>query len=192
MPAVINNALMGAIKDSLKQLIIAALLPSATAIGSKFASGSWLKWFESPWVRFVLALVVFFLIFKMRKVVKSYGKTELASGSIPPDGWEELKRISHDNVIWVVLRDGRGRDANRLFPRNDPRPREICIKTPAVCPNCETELKETRRFWGGFTWHCIKCEFKKHSKASFYEASKNVERLARREIESSTGFSSDG
>jgi hypothetical protein len=114
MPAVINNALIGTIKDSLKQLIIAALLPSATAIGSKIVSGSWLKWFESPWVQFALALVVFFLIFKMRKVVKSYGKMELASGSIPPYGWEELTRIDYANVRWVILRDGRGPDARRI------------------------------------------------------------------------------
>jgi hypothetical protein len=133
-------------------------------------------------VRFCLTLM-----FKRREVI------EPAGGSIPPNGWEELKeRIPHDDVIWVIRRDGRGRDANRLFPKNDPRPSQICIKTPAVCPNCATELKETRRFWGGFTWHCINGDFKKQSKVSFCKASKDVELLARRKIESSTGFSSDG
>lgn len=181
------------IKDSLKQWIPTALPLIVASIGSWITSGSLFKWVELPWVWFALALVFCsILFFKRYKVVKSYGETEFASGSIPPYGWEELKRISHDNVIWVVLRDGRSRDANRLFPRNDPRPSQICIKTPAVCPNCTTELKETRRFWGGFTWHCINGDFKKHSKVSFYKASKDVELLARRKIESSTGFSSDG
>lgn len=180
------------IKDVLKTLIIPALAP----IGSKIATGSWLKWFEylSLWVWFAILALVFFLIFILQryKVVRSYGKTEFASGSIPSNGLEELKeRIPHDDVIWVVRRDGRGRDANRLFPRNDPRPSQICIKTPAVCPNCATELKETH-VWSGFTWHCINGDFKKHSKVSFYKASKDVELLARRKIEGSTGFSSDG
>ncbi len=183
--------------DVLKRLIFVTLAPPAVAIGSKLATGSWLKWFEflPLWVWFFLVTLVFcsILIFKRYKVVGSYGKTELASGSIPPHGWERLPRthwIHYDGVVWPVLRDGRGRDANRLFRRND-RPREICIKPQPACPHCETELKETQRFWGGFTWHCIGCEFKKHSKVKFDEASEKVKLLARRN-ESTTGLSSDG
>ena len=182
------------IKDSFKQLIIAALTPVAVAIGSKIATGRWLEWFEflPLWVWFVILALFFFLpiIYKRHKVVKSYGKPEAWSISIPPYGWVELKRIPYDDVVWVVQRDGPGPDARRMFPRNDPRPSEIRIATPARCPNCETELKEKHRFFGGFLRYCIKCGFKKRSKGSFYDTSKNVELLARREIERTTGFSS--
>jgi ribosomal protein L37AE/L43A len=122
------------------------------------------------------------------KEVKSHGKLKACSISEPPYGWEELTRMLYNDVKWVVQRDGRGPDARRLIPRSDPRPSMIHIEIPARCPNCGTELKEDRRFLRGFTWHCISCGFKKHSKANLYEASKNVEFLARREIEKGSGF----
>lgn len=181
-------------KDSLKQLIITALSPVAVAIGSKIATGSWFEWFEflPLWVWFFILALIFCLpiLYKRYKVVKVYGTSKAWSISVPPYGWDELTRIPYDDVVWVVQRDGRGPDARRLFPRNDPRPSEIRIATPARCPKCVTELKEKRRFFGGFLRYCIKCGFKKRSQESFYDTSKNVELLARREIEKTTGFSS--
>lgn len=181
------------IKDSLKQWIPTVLSSVVALIGSRITSGSWLKWFEFPLVWFMVAFVFCLsLIFRRYKVVKSHGKTERASGSIPPHGWEELTRIDYDNVTWVILRDGRGLDARRISPKNDPRPSEIRAKTPPVCPNCATELKETRRVWGGFKWHCINCKFKKRSKVGFCEVREDAELIARRRVEEGGGFSSNG
>jgi len=127
-------------------------------------------------------------VFSRHKEVKSHGKLKACSISEPPYGWEELTRMLYKDVKWVVQRDGRGPDARRLIPRNDPRPSMIHIEKPARCPNCETELKEDRRLLRGFIWHCINCGFKKRSKVNFQEASKNVELLLRREIEKGSGF----
>ena len=127
-------------------------------------------------------------VFSRYKEVKRHGKLMACSISEPPYGWEELTRMLYGDVKWVVQRDGRGPDAGRLIPRSDPRPSVIHVATPARCPNCETELKEDNHFLRGFTWHCIGCGFKKRSKANFYETSKNVELLARREIEKGSGF----
>ena len=188
-----KDFLKDTIKDSLKQLIITALSPVAVAIGSKIATGSWLEWFEflPLWVWFIILSLVFCLpiAYKRHKSVKSYGTSEAWSISAPPYGWEELTQIPYHDVVWVAQRDRRGPDARRMFPRNDPRPSEIRIATPARCPKCETELKEKPLILGGFLWYCIKCNFKKRSKESFHDTSKNVELLARREVEETTGFS---
>jgi hypothetical protein len=189
-----KDFLKDTIKDSLKQLIITALSPAAVAIGSKIATGSWLEWFEflPLWFWFLILALVFCLpiVYKRHKVIKSYDTSQAWSTSVPPYEWEELTRIPYDDVVWVVQRDGRGPDARRMFPRNDPRPSEIRIATPARCAKCETELKEKRRFLGGFLRYCIKCSFKKRCRESFYDTSKSVELLARREIGKTTGFSS--
>ena len=181
------------IKDSFKQLIIATFTPVAVAIGSKIATGSWLEWFKSLplWVLVIILVLGFFLavIYKRHKVVKSYDKSKASSISIPPYGWVEFKRIPYDDVVWIVQRDGLGPDSRRIFPRNDPRPSQIRIDIPARCPKCETELKEIRRILGGYIRSCIRCGFKKRSKVSFYETSKDVERLARNDVEKTTGFS---
>lgn len=173
-------------------LIIAALTPLAATIGSKIATGSWLIWFEflPLWVWFSIAVPIacLILIFKRDK------GTKLCGVAVPRYGWEEYTRIDYDGVRWVILRDGRGPDAKRVFPRNNPRPSQIRIEIPPRCPNqnCDTGLRETEHSWGGFTWNCINCEFKKRSKASFCEASKDVELLARRRVAEDGGFNLGG
>jgi len=37
------------------------------------------------------------------------------------------------------------------------------VETPPRCPKCETELEETRSFWGGYIWKCVNCGFKKET-----------------------------
>jgi hypothetical protein len=180
MMKVVEDILVDALKDSIKDVIkdklkvlISIFLPQIFNLaGLVFPMGGFSAWLQSLpawWWLIFSALILFGFT-----VVAIYKRI----------------RIPYNDVIWIVQRDGRGPDARRLIPRNDPRPSEIQIATPARCAKWETELKEKRRFLGGFLRYCIKCGFKKRSEESFYDTSKNVELLARREIEKTTGFSS--
>ncbi len=202
---VVKDILRDALKDSIKDIIkdklkvlISIFLPQIFNVaGLLLPMGGFSAWLQSlpswSWLTFSALILLGFTvvaIYKRTQTMLGHCNPIAASVSVPPYGWEELTRIPYDDVVWVVQRDGRGADARRLFPRNDPRPSEIRIATPARCPKCETELKEKPRFLGGFLRCCIKCGFKKRSKESFDDTSRNVELLARREIEKTTGFSS--
>jgi hypothetical protein len=205
MMKVVEDILVDALKDSIKDVIkdklkvlISIFLPQIFNLaGLVFPMGGFSAWLQSlpAWWWLIFSALILFgftvvAIYKRIQTMLGHSNPSAASVSVPPYGWEELTRIPYDDVIWIVQRDGRGPDARRLIPRNDPRPSEIQIATPARCAKCETELKEKRRFLGGFLRYCLKCGFKKRSEESFYDTSKNVELSARREIEKTTGFSS--
>jgi hypothetical protein len=55
---------------------------------------------------------------------------------------------------------------------------DIETQIPPRCPHCDTELKEEKNFLGGYTWKCIRNDFKKRSKRSFYSVVDDIDSLA--------------
>jgi ribosomal protein L37AE/L43A len=62
-------------------------------------------------------------------------------------------------------------------------PHDLDIDTPPRCPKCETEIEQTRSFWGGYVWKCVKCGFQKRNRESYYREGERAEKIARREFE---------
>ncbi|OGW04505.1 MAG: hypothetical protein A2889_01250 [Nitrospinae bacterium RIFCSPLOWO2_01_FULL_39_10] len=205
MIKVIKEILVDAVKDSIKDFIkdrikvLLTLLPQVFNLAGLLIplndSTSWLHSLP-PLYWFIFSVIIFssfITVATIKSINSSHEQSRIAPASLssPPYGWEELTRSHYENVVWIVQRDSRGPDARRVFPRKDPRPSQIRIGIPARCPKCGTELKEKHLFLGGFLRYCIKCDFKIKSKFSFHETSKDVEILARNEVEKTTGFSSD-
>ena len=65
----------------------------------------------------------------------------------------------------------------------DLTPIRIRVSLTPRCPECETELEESKNFWGGYKWNCVKCNWNKRSKDNFSTIYKQVERIVQREME---------
>ena len=59
----------------------------------------------------------------------------------------------------------------------------IEVEIPPRCPQCKTELEETKKFWGGYKWGCVNCGFTKKNSESWYIERDRVEKIAKRKFE---------
>lgn len=91
--------------------------------------------------------------------------------------------IDHEGVRWRVLVP-----ASDIFgPTKIPiDPLEVDVEPTPRCPACGAEL-EAKKGWFGFTWWCIRGDFKKWFNPSFVKAAHCAAKLARRENEKRNG-----
>ena len=87
---------------------------------------------------------------------------------------------SYAGVIWIV----RAPKPSEL----DLEPPEITasdleLETPPRCPKCETEIEQSRSFWGGYVWKCVKCGFHKRNSDSYYREEERARKIAKRHWE---------
>ena len=103
---------------------------------------------------------------------------EILISHTPLCGWVSIGELSFVGARWRVLTP-----APLPWDEFDPlaiSPSYIEIATPPRCPNCGTEIEESRNFWGKYIWLCVNCKWKvKHSKSYFYESTR-AKKIAKR------------
>ena len=84
--------------------------------------------------------------------------------------------LSYLGVLWKVC----------VYEQHKPRFLDISLDVkvtiPPKCPNCRTELEESKCFFRKYCWECVKCGFKKRNKDDFTLESQRVTRIARSEL----------
>jgi len=148
-----------------------------------------LRWFEqipASWgiVSGFVMLAWFVVILICRRINclrEPYARTGVF---FPPTfGWISLGELPYRGVVWRIRVDAPGSSG-----ASDPN--EIDLSTieaevPPKCPECQTEIEESRSFWGGYLWRCVNCRFKKRNRDSYFRTQARVEKIARRRFEES-------
>jgi len=164
-------------------LIVIFLTPTVLAARSKLQTGNWLAWTErlslSTVGWFVGTIALWFMAVGVRRRLRcmSEGSVGISSARAPLGGWVEVGAVSYAGVKWR-LRAPRGVPYS-VRPAS-VEAAELEADLPPRCPRCETEVEENPRFWGGYSWSCIRCGFRKHNRDSYYLEASRAERLARR------------
>lgn len=170
-------------------LLVSLLTPVAVAVGSKIVTDDWTKWFrlipKPAWVILGLVILLWVVIILIRKRLKRLEELNAGPAAIvtffPRYGWMEVAKLNYAQVVWRV-------HAPTPFPwtafePSNIAPSSIEVATPPRCPNCETELEESRSFVVGYVWRCVRCGFKKRNRDSYYREAERAEKIARREWE---------
>ncbi len=168
-------------------ILLAFLIPIITGIGSKVSTGNWWVWFTSVpttlWVIVVIIILLWIIIISIRYRVRQLhkdGHSLISIISIPYGGWRDVGKIRYADVIWIV------RVPATPWYELDPKPitaYDLDLQTPPRCPKCETEIEQTKSFWGGYIWKCVKCGFQKRNSESYYREAERAEKIARRDFE---------
>jgi len=170
-------------------LLVAVLTPITIGIVSKINSGDWMKLFglipNKLWIVFGLVIFLWIVIIVIRRRIKQLQKSNAGPRifviSTPPFGWINIGKLNYAGVVWRIRAS-----APPPWESFNPlrvSPSSIEVETPPRCPECETELEESQRFWGGYIWKCVGCGFLKKNRDSYYKESKRAEKIARRKWE---------
>jgi ribosomal protein L37AE/L43A len=165
---------------------ILAMAPVVSLI-SFLKTGEWMSylklisfWF---WILLVVILVLLFIfrnIFTRVKVVSKLNNPNELIKIIrnPPGGWDNLGYEQYQGVLWNV------RSPVNFYRRDFLNGSKIDIdkidiQVPPHCPKCKVDLIQKHRLINGYLWKCVGCRFRKGSKLSFYESSKNVKKIVK-------------
>lgn len=168
-------------------LLLALLTPVVIALGSWLATGSWLTWlrqipmpvFVGIGMLFVLWIVPALLRRRVVRKRKSGARGAQVCLAYPR---MEYGRMEHAGVQWKVLVPA---PTPQLYPTREPvlDVDRVEIDTPPLCPACNTELEESERYFGGYTWSCVRCAHKTKAKDSYHREAERAERIAKSLIE---------
>ena len=81
-----------------------------------------------------------------------------------------IATIDHSDVKWEI---------GMPYPRCSNKS-QLHAKLPPRCPECQTELDQEKSKVGGYVWKCVRCNFKKRNKKSYWAEQEGVEKIARR------------
>lgn len=166
-------------------LVLLALTPAFTLLGSKIASDDWLKWLRSMpswafWLFFgvIFAWLVIGIIVRRVRHLRARNEPSFPGIiGIPSWGYVTLAKLGHLGVSW-----------NIIVPALPPwetvslksvRGAIVDVETPPHCPKCDTELEEAETFFGSYRWSCVRCGFMIKHSSSFYSESTRVQKIAR-------------
>jgi hypothetical protein len=183
--SIMKRMIESLLKDLIRPLLLLALAPSATALGSRIATGDWTKWFrlipKPVWIGLVLVILVWVAIILIRKRLKQIRESDagppVAVSVVSLYGTVSIATVDRAGVLWGVHAH---RPSPFPFEPSDIHPSSIYVIPPPTCPKCETELEESHSFWGGYVWRCVRCGFKKRNQDSFSREAERAERIARR------------
>ena len=115
------------------------------------------------------------------------GRRKRARGPGPAIGHGQLTSVrkvlelTHAGVMWYVVRwHGPNEWADQPIPLDRVA---LHVQTPPRCPECLTELDQSQRFWGSWTWSCPACDFEVRARQDFELESMRAMKLAKREVE---------
>jgi len=161
---------MSSFKNLVLKLLFLLLAPSVATIGLRLAQ---FDWFDFPYIWLVIPISVIvisiiIIIIRFRQI----GSGNIGGLVMGVHDYPTRYEYPHEGVIWHIgIRD-------LAMSASD-----VEVKTPPRCPKCKTELGQSKSFWGGRKWKCPRGDFMKKSKKSFYEISKSLEKIVRRDWE---------
>ena len=133
-----------------------------------------------------------FIISCIKKLIKKLREPQIYGAPvvgkrIPLFGYTKIGTIKYAGVKWQIKAPVPSPTLPFLDP-SQPSLSSIEVGLPPLCPNCQTELEESkRRILPGYTWRCVNCGFTKNNRNSFYQEKDRVKRIARSEIEKQIG-----
>jgi ribosomal protein L37AE/L43A len=170
-------------------LVVLILAPSLIGILSKLNTGEWMSWFMSIpkiyWGNigflFFLWIIIIIIRIRLKQINKSNTGPMISVIKNPIYGWLNIGAIEYAGALWRLNAPKPGPFI--AFEPSDVSPSNIEVDLPPRCPKCETELEESKCFFSGYIWKCVKCGFRKKNKNSYYIESERVEKIARRDWE---------
>lgn len=174
------------LNNFLYPFLVAILTPLITALLSNFSTGSYTTWFTQVpsfyWQFFIAVIGFWFLFILVRNRQKELKKGPgIGVLNIPAYGIHKIADINYDGVKWEVCYPN---PPPYSLVRNETiNPNEIIVTSPPRCPKCGTELEESKSFWRGYVWKCVRCGFSKRSKENKYVVSERAEKIAKRHFE---------
>jgi hypothetical protein len=165
-------------------LLLLALTPTFTLVGSKLQSGDWLTWLKliPSWAYWSFFGVIFFLLLvgSIVRRIRHLQEHNLPSlplfFSIPRWGYWTVGTLTYQDVLWRV-RIPAPRPWEGLS-REEARSARVNVEIPPRCPKCDTELEEAETFFGNYRWSCLRCGFARKNSMSYYRESIRAEKLA--------------
>jgi hypothetical protein len=167
-------------------LLVALLSPIVVGITSQIITGDWTRCFSTKlliiWGASIIALIIAFAIYKRIKHLRE-------ENSVPRSyvittstwGWIDIGSYNYADVVWKIRIPAPSPLKN--FRLSEISPYDITVDVPPRCPNCGTEIEQSRRFWGGYIWKCPRGDFKKINRDSYSRESERVEKLVRSDWE---------
>jgi ribosomal protein L37AE/L43A len=169
----------------LAPVLVIIFTPIATIAGSKLTTNNWTQFIEKipSWIiyTFFVVIIIWFVIILIRKRLKvieedNYPILPFISRT-PIYGYENIGQLKYARVKWNILHP-----ANPTWVSTNINPNDIEVDTPPICPDCNTEIKEMKNFWGKYVWSCVKCGFKTKSKLSYWIIEEDIKKIAKSEI----------
>lgn len=180
-------------KKTILPIILTTFL---TAVFNRIFAGSWFSWpafvlskasstiHSTPLYLLILAGVgIFFfglLLYHRKREKELNARSPITFLSYPVNGYRELGYHEHLGVKWL-LRLPNPSPFNFLEQEDPSRKafafsQDLNIRGP-FCPNCQTELTESARFLGGYSWSCDMCAMSKTSEISMSKAQEKAEKV---------------
>jgi len=166
-------------------MLVLALTPLVTILGSKLVAGDWLAWIQNipTWVypSFFGAIFLWLIANFVARRIFGLRKANLPSlpsvFTIPTFGYVTVGKLDHAGVRWLIRVPAQA--PWQGFNEESVRPSEFDIGLPPHCPECDTELEESETFFGGYRWSCIRCSFKTKNKINYYREAIRAEKVAK-------------
>jgi len=91
-----------------------------------------------------------------------------------------VTRLKAHGVMWQVVRWESIWDSASFT--SEARRSPTIVEVPPRCPQCDTELSQTYRFWGRWRWYCPNCDFSTIARTTFDGAKGDVGKIARARV----------
>jgi ribosomal protein S27AE len=172
-------------------LVVLALTPSATLLGSKLQSGDWLSWMKklpswAYWAFFVVVLGFLLLgaIVRRRAHLRRKNLPFLLPIVVSPRwGYTIVGTLGYKGVVWRTRIPSLAPWEELTLARAQAS--RVDIETPPRCPKCDTELEEHETFFGNYRWLCLRCGFSAKNEMSYYHEAVRAETIGQSEWERS-------
>ena len=115
----------------------------------------------------IISLILAGVIYGWKK--RRYGGSLISSFN-DYKNYITITTIDHSDVKWEI---------GMPYPGCSNKS-QLHAKLPPRCPECQTELDQEKSKVGGYVWKCVRCNFKKRNKKSYWDEREGVEKIARR------------
>lgn len=165
-------------------LLVLALGPTVTLIGSKIQAGDWLAWLKMipswGYTYFFAVTAAWILLGPIVRRVRHLRQRNLPSipaiFTVPRWGYVTVGTLNYRDVVWRV-RIPAPPPWEGLSHR-EAKAARVDVETPPHCPKCDTELEQTETFFGNYRWSCLRCDFSTKNKLSYFHESMRAEKIA--------------